>query len=206
MRQDMCQGMRYACVTRQTTETDINICLNLEANPKTGPQVEVATGYGLADHMLNLLAFWAGFDLKLSCKGDLHIDAHHSLEDTAFCLGQALLEALGERKGIARVGYARVPMDEALAEVSVDISGRPYLVYRGNELLPPMLGGEESDVWREFFRAFSAGARLNLHIEYRYGLNGHHLLESAYKGLGLALKQAVALSGNNILSTKGSLD
>ncbi len=198
--------MRQGCITRQTTETDISICLNLAAEPQKGPRVEVATGYGLADHMLTLLAFWAGFDLKLTCKGDLHIDAHHSLEDTAFCLGQALLEALGERRGIARVGFARVPMDEALAEVTLDISGRPYLVYRGNELLPPMLGGEESDVWREFFRAFSAGARLNLHIEYRYGLNGHHLLESACKGLGLALKQAVALSGNKILSTKGSLD
>ena len=121
-------------------------------------------------------------------------------------LGQALLTALGERKGIARVGWARVPMDEALAEVTLDLSGRPYLVYQGAELLPPVMAGEERDLWREFFKSLAAGARMNLHITYQYGLNGHHLLESACKGLGLALRQAVSTTRDHLLSTKGSLD
>ncbi len=198
--------MRQGSITRNTTETQIKVVIGLDPNPETGPEIAVRTGYGMADHMLHLIAFWAGFDLTLTCNGDLHIDAHHSLEDSGFCLGKALLAALGDRKGIRRVGNAKVPMDEALAEVNIDISGRPYLVYRGAELLPPMLGGEEADLWREFFRAFSTAAQMNLHIEYHYGLNGHHLIESACKGLGLALKQATAVAGTAILSTKGSLD
>ena len=198
--------MRQGKITRNTSETRIEAIVGLDRNNASDPQIKISTGYGFADHMLNLVAFWAGFDLTLTCKGDLHIDAHHSLEDTGFCLGKALLEALGDRKGIGRVGNAKVPMDEALAEVNIDISGRPYLVYRGAELLPPMLGGEESDLWREFFRAFATAAHMNLHIEYRYGLNGHHLIESACKGLGLALKQATRVVGTSILSTKGSLD
>ena len=198
--------MRQGKITRNTSETQIEAIIGLDPDPEAGPRISVSTGYGMADHMLNLIAFWAGFDLALTCKGDLHIDSHHSLEDSGFCLGKAFLEALGDRKGIARVGGAKVPMDEALAEVNIDISGRPYLVYRGADLLPPMLGGEESDVWREFFRAFSTSAHMNLHIEYHYGLNGHHLLESACKSLGLALKAATQITGKSILSTKGSLD
>lgn len=198
--------MRQGKITRNTSETQIEVIIGLDPTPETGPRISISTGYGMADHMLNLIAFWAGFDLTLTCKGDLHIDSHHSLEDSGFCLGKAFLEALGDRKGIARVGGAKVPMDEALAEVNIDISGRPYLVYRGADLLPPMLGGEESDVWREFFRAFSTSAHMNLHIEYHYGLNGHHLLESACKSLGLALKAATQITGKSILSTKGSLD
>ena len=193
---------RIARITRATSETDIDLVLNLDGTGK----VSVSTGFGLADHMLDLTAFWAGFDLSLTCRGDSHIDAHHSLEDSALVLGQALLTALGERKGIARVGWARVPMDEALAEVTLDLSGRPYLVYQGAELLPPVMAGEERDLWREFFKSLAAGARMNLHITYQYGLNGHHLLESACKGLGLALRQAVNTSRDHLLSTKGSLD
>lgn len=193
---------RTARITRATSETDIDLSLNLDGTGK----VSVSTGFGLADHMLDLTAFWAGFDLTLTCRGDNHIDAHHSLEDSAMVLGQALLAALGERKGIARVGWARVPMDEALAEVSLDLSGRPYLVYQGAELLPPVMAGEERDLWREFFKSLAAGARMNLHITYQYGLNGHHLLESACKGLGLALRQAVSTTRDHVLSTKGSLD
>lgn len=198
--------MRQGIINRKTSETEIEVTIRLDPDPQTDPKIAVSTGYGLADHMLHLIAFWAGFDLSLCCKGDLHIDAHHSLEDSGICLGKALLAALGDRRGIWRIGSARVPMDEALAEVTIDLSGRPYLVYRGAELLPPMLGGEEADLWREFFRAFSTEARMNLHIEYRYGLNGHHLIESACKGLGLALKQAVARAGTSVLSSKGSLD
>ena len=193
---------RIASITRATSETDIDLSLNLDGAGK----VSVSTGFGLADHMLDLTAFWAGFDLSLTCRGDSHIDAHHSLEDSALVLGQAMLTALGERKGIARVGWARVPMDEALAEVTLDLSGRPYLVYQGAELLPPVMAGEERDLWREFFKSLAAGARMNLHITYQYGLNGHHLLESACKGLGLALRQAVSTTRDHLLSTKGSLD
>lgn len=134
------------------------------------------------------------------------MDAHHTVEDAGFCLGQALLEALGERRGIARMGAGKAPMDEALADVSLDLSGRAFLVYNGAELLPPVLAGEERDLWREFFKALAAGARMNLHINFLYGLNGHHLLETAAKGLGLALRQAVSLNRQGPASSKGMLD
>ena len=194
--------IRTGHVARTTAETDIDLTLCLEGSGKTS----VATGFGLLDHMLTLTAFWAGFDLSLTCKGDTHIDAHHSAEDIALCLGHAFALAVGDRKGIARVGFARVPMDEALAEVTLDISGRPWLEWRGDELLPPVLAGEERDVWREFYKSFAAAARMNVHVAFLYGRNGHHLLESAAKGLGLALAQAVSLTGNVVRSTKGSLD
>lgn len=193
---------RTASVTRVTQETDIALALGLEGRNA----IEVNTGFGLLDHMLTLTAFWAGFDLQVRCAGDLHIDAHHSVEDVGLCLGRALLEALGDRAGIARVGFARVPMDEALAEVTLDISGRPWLEWRGDELLPPLLGGQEKDLWREFYKAFASAGRLNLHIAFLYGKNGHHLLESSAKGLGLALSRAVASTDNVVRSTKGSLD
>ncbi len=193
---------RIATVARTTKETDIKLALNLEGNGK----ININTGVGMLDHMLNLTAFWAGFDLEVSCVGDIHIDAHHTAEDVGLCLGQALATALGERKGIARVGHGRVPMDEALADVTIDISGRPWLEWRGDELLPPILGGEERDLWREYYKAFVSSARMNLHISFLYGKNGHHLLESAAKGLGLALAAAVRVDGQNIRSTKGGLD
>ena len=182
--------IRTGHVARTTAETDIDLTLCLEGSGKTS----VATGFGLLDHM------------SLTCKGDTHIDAHHSAEDIALCLGQAFALAVGDRKGIARVGFARVPMDEALAEVTLDISGRPWLEWRGDELLPPVLAGEERDVWREFYKSFAAAARMNVHVAFLYGRNGHHLLESAAKGLGLALAQAASLTGNVVRSTKGSLD
>ena len=194
--------IREGQVSRTTAETDIALTLRLEGSGRTA----VETGFGLLDHMLTLTAFWAGFDLALSCKGDTHIDAHHSAEDHALGLGQALAQAVGDRKGIARVGFARVPMDEALAEVTLDISGRPWLEWRGDDLLPPVLAGEERDLWREFYKSFAAAARMNVHVAFLYGRNGHHLLESAAKGLGLALAQAVSLTGNVVRSTKGSLD
>lgn len=196
------EGIRSATVQRHSTETQINVSLALEG---TG-DIEVSTGIGMLDHLLTLTAFWAGFDLRITCKGDLHIDAHHSAEDVGLCLGQALAQALGERKGIARVGQGRVPMDEALADVIVDISGRPWLEWRGDELLPPVMAGEERDLWREHYKAFASSARCNLHVSFHYGKNGHHLLESAAKGLGLALAQAVTLHSRNIRSTKGGLD
>ena len=193
---------RHATVQRTTSETDISLCLMLDG---TG-NVSVKTGYGFADHMITLLAFWAGFDLTLECKGDLDVDAHHTVEDVALCLGQAVLEALGDRKGIARVGNAKVPMDESIADIAIDLSGRPFLVLQGEELLPKTIAGEERALWHEFFKSFASGARMNLHIAFLYGTNGHHLLESACKGLGKALRSAVSLSGTSILSTKGRLD
>ena len=197
--------MRSSTYTRTTSETDISVELNLDGSR----QVKVDTGMGFADHMLTLLAFWAGFDLTLTCKGDLHIDAHHSLEDIGLSLGQVFHDCLGDKAGIARVGWAKVPMDEALCDVALDLSGRPYLVYE-DAILPPVLAGEETDVWREFFKSLAATARMNLHMRFLYGKNGHHLMESACKGLGLALRQALTVmpvSGQpTVLSTKGSLD
>ena len=156
--------------------------------------------------MLTLIAFWARFDLDMVCTGDMHVDAHHTVEDAALCLGAALREALGDRRGIRRAAWARVPMDEALADVAVDISGRPWLEYRGDDLLPPVIAREEKDLWREFYKALASSTQCNIHISFLYGKNGHHLLESAAKGIGLALAQAVARSGSGTPSTKGSLD
>ena len=192
---------RTAEVTRTTKETDVSIALNLDGEGR----VEVSTGMGFADHMLTLLAFWAGFDLTATCKGDLEVDAHHSLEDVGLCLGQALAEALGDKAGVNLVAQAVVPMDEALAEVVVDLSGRAYLVY-ADACLPELVAGEEADVWREFFKSLAFRAGMNLHIHYRYGQNGHHLLEAACKALGLALRHAVRRERGGVTSTKGSLD
>lgn len=193
---------RTAARERQSAETSIRLKVSLDGPGKT----YIQTGFGLLDHMLTLTAFWAGMDLQISCQGDMDVDAHHSVEDVGLTLGAALLEALGDRTGIARVGYGRVPMDEALAEVTVDLSGRPWLEWRGDELLPPILAGEEKDLWREFYKALASSARCNLHVAFLYGKNGHHLLESAAKGLGLALNQAMQIQGTTIRSTKGGLD
>ena len=194
-------GKRQAKVVRTTKETDIKLKLNLDGSGK----VKVDTGIGFADHMLTLCAFWAGFDLELTCKGDLEIDSHHSLEDIGLCLGQSLREALGDKAGINRVACAKVPMDEALCEVVIDISGRPYIVY-DDALLPDIIAGDEKDVWREFLKSFAFKAGMNLHVKYEYGQNGHHLLEGAFKALGHALAQAVTVGRKGVSSTKGSLD
>ncbi len=135
----------------------------------------------------------------------MHIDAHHSLEDVGLCLGSALNSALGDRKGIARVGCAKVPMDEALTEVCLDLSGRSFLVYE-EDVLPAVIAGQEKDLWREFLKSLASKAGMNLHVRMFYGQNGHHLLESVFKGLGLALRQAVRVERESVLSTKGGLD
>ena len=193
---------RAARVSRKSAETAIEVFLNLDGSGN----ISVRSGIGLFDHMLTLLAFWANFDLELSCAGDLEVDAHHSMEDCGLMLGTAFREALGDRNGIRRAASAMVPMDEALAQVSLDLSGRSWLIWRNDELLPPVLAGEEKDVWREFYKAFCSEGRFNLHISFLYGKNGHHLLESAAKACGMALKQAIALEGQTIKSTKGRLD
>jgi imidazoleglycerol-phosphate dehydratase len=191
--------IRKAAPERTTKETSIKLELVLDGSGAT----HIQTGVGFADHMLHLLAFWADFDLNLTCAGDLHIDAHHSLEDVGLTLGKALAEALGDKAGIVRLGSAVVPMDEALVEVVLDLSGRPYLVYN-DEPLPALIAGEEKDVWREFFKSLAQEARMNLHIHYRYGRNGHHLVEGAFKALGMALRQAVSRTRTGVPSTKGS--
>ena len=193
---------RCATAERCSKETKIEVSLCLDGEGR----IDVATGFGMLDHMLTLTFFWAGMDLTLRCKGDLEVDAHHTVEDCALVIGEAMQKALGDRAGIARVGYGRVPMDEALAEVTVDISGRPYTVWLGDDILPPVMAGEERDVWREWYKTLANTVRMNLHVSFLYGKNGHHLLESAAKGLGLALSQAIAKSGTAIRSTKGNLD
>ena len=193
---------RIARLQRKTRETDIKVELNLDG----AGRLNIHTGLGLFNHTLELIAFWAGFDLDLTCSGDLDIDAHHSMEDTGLVLGEAIGVALGEKRGICRVGNGRVPMDEALAEVDIDLSGRPWLVWRGAELLPPSLMGEEIDVWREFYKSLAFSGRFNLHITFDYGQNGHHLLESVAKGLGSAFKRAIRIEDDKLRSTKGVLN
>lgn len=187
---------------RKSKETDIRLFLNLDGSGKCACN----TGFGMLDHMLDLFGFWSNMDLEISCNGDLQVDAHHTMEDIGIVLGQAINQALTTRKGIARVGYGRVPMDEALAECTVDFSGRPWLVWRGDDLLPPVIAREEKDIWREFYKALATNAKMNLHISFLYGKNGHHLLESATKSAGIAFAQGVARYGNTIRSTKGGLD
>lgn len=194
-------GKRTTTYNRQTNETSIELRLDLDGSG----QVNVKTGMGFVDHMLTLLGYWAGFDLTLACQGDLEVDSHHSLEDIGLSLGHALAQCLGDKSGIRRVGWARVPMDEALCDVALDMSGRPYLVY-DDAILPALIAGDEKDVWREFFKSFSFNGRFNLHVNFLYGQNGHHLLESACKGVGLALRDAVSAGPvSGAFSTKGSL-
>ncbi len=144
-------------------------------------------------------------DLEIVCEGDLAVDAHHTMEDAGLVFGETMNAALGDKTGIRRVGNGRIPMDEALTTVDIDLSGRPYLVWRGDELLPRSLIGEEIDVWREFYKSFAFAGKFNLHINFLYGLNGHHLLESAAKGLGEALRQAMRNEGSSLRSSKGVL-
>lgn len=191
--------LRRGAYAAQTRETEVDVEIFLDGSGL----YEIDTGVGLLDHFLALIFFWAEMDVKISCKGDVHVDTHHTIEDTGNALGHAFTLARAGGVAIERVGFARVPMDEALADVAVDLSGRPYLVWRGAELLPPVLAGQESDVWREFYKAFSSAGLFNLHISFMYGLNGHHLLESAAKGVGLSLRQALRQSGEAPKSTKG---
>lgn len=186
--------------TRETGETKVAVSLNFYGSG----EARIDTGLGCLDHMLHLFAFWAGFDLELTATGDLHVDAHHTVEDCGLCLGRAIYEATGDKQGLARIGWAKVPMDEAMAEVVLDLSGRPYLVYR-ESVLPPTIFGMEKDIWREFFKSLADQARMNLHIDLAYGENGHHLIEAACKGLGLAMGCAVQSRGDILPSTKGAL-
>lgn len=190
---------RTATVHRQTKETDITVALTLE-----GGAVTINTGIGFFDHMLTALGFYAGFGLEITAKGDLHVDAHHTVEDVGIVLGQALAQALGDKVGITRFGSAFVSMDESLARAVLDISARPYLVY--DAVMPQeRIGDYDSCLTGEFLRALTVHAGLTLHMAGLYGVNAHHLTEAMFKALGLALKQAVAVRGDGVTSTKGAL-
>ena len=191
--------MRTAAITRTTKETDITLTLCLD-----GGEVQASTGIGFFDHMLTALAFYAGWGMKLTVKGDLHVDGHHTVEDTGIVLGQALREALGDKKGIRRFGSAYVPMDEALCFTALDFSNRPYLVFDA-DMPQPMIGDYDACLTLEFMRALSFNAGITLHQKCHYGVNAHHITEGLYKSLGLAIKDAVKVEGTGVVSTKGVL-
>lgn len=195
--------MRQAQVQRTTKETDITASVNLDG---TG-DCDIATGVGFLDHMLEQLGRHALIDIHLRAKGDLHIDTHHTVEDCGITLGQAVSQALGGRTGIERYGHALLPMDEALTRVALDLSNRPYLVWRVT-FTRDKLGELDTEVFREWFQAFAQHAGATLHVETLYGENNHHIIESCYKGLARALKQAVAIDprkADQVPSTKGAL-
>ena len=191
--------MRTASITRTTKETDIALELSLE-----GGDVQVSTGIGFFDHMLTALAFYAGWGMKLTVKGDLQVDGHHTVEDTGIVLGQALREALGDKKGIRRFASAYVPMDEALCFTALDFSNRPYLVFDA-DMPQPMIGDYDACLTVEFMRALAFNAGITLHQKCQYGVNAHHITEGLYKSLGLATKDAVKVEGAGVVSTKGVL-
>ncbi|MFC0220785.1 imidazoleglycerol-phosphate dehydratase [Pseudochelatococcus lubricantis] len=195
--------MRAATVERRTKETDVFISLDLDG---TG-RAEITTGVGFFDHMLDLLARHALFDLKVKVTGDLHIDQHHTVEDTGIALGEAFRKALGDKRGITRYADVHLPMDETLTRVALDISGRPFLVFR-TEFRREKIGNFDTELVREWFQAFAINAGLTLHVETLYGENAHHIAESSFKGLARALRNAVAVDpreGERVPSTKGSL-
>jgi len=197
------QNMRTATVRRVTGETDVNVSVNLDG---TG-QRRISTGIGFYDHMLDQLSRHSLIDLEIETKGDLHIDAHHTAEDTALALGEAVRKALGDRAGITRYGDALIPMDETLTRVALDISGRPYLVWNVR-FSQPQLGQMDSELFKEVFQAFAQTAGITLHVDNLQGVNNHHIVESCFKGLARALKMAVALDprqAGSVPSTKGTL-
>ncbi len=193
---------RSASVRRRTEETDVAIELTLDGSGRG----EIGTGIGFFDHMLLLFSKHGFFDLKVSCKGDLDVDAHHSVEDVGICLGEAFGRALGDRSGIARYGVSYVPMDEALARAVVDLSGRGYLVFVG-ELPSGKAGDFPLELLEDFFRAFAANCGANLHIDLLRGRNGHHCAEAVFKAVARAVAQASAVDPRveGVLSTKGKL-
>lgn len=190
---------RTAVIERNTKETQIRLSLNLD-----GGEVQVSTGIGFFDHMLTAFGFYAGIGLKVAVKGDLYVDGHHTVEDTGIVLGQALKEALGDKKGIRRFGSAYVPMDEALTFTALDFSNRPYLVFDA-EMPQERIGDYDSCLTLEFMRAVAVNGGITLHQKCFYGVNAHHITEGLFKSLGLAVKDAVRIEGARVTSTKGVL-
>jgi len=194
---------RFATVERKTRETRITARVNLDGSGK----YSVKTGIGFLDHMLEQLSRHSLIDLELDAQGDLHIDQHHTTEDTGYAVGEAVAKALGDRKGISRWGSALVPMDETLTRVALDASNRPYLIWKV-KFSKPKLGEMDSELFKEWFQAFVQSAGVTLHVENLYGENNHHIVESCFKGLARALRQAVAIDprrADEVPSTKGVL-
>ena len=194
---------RRATVSRKTKETAITVSVDLDG---TGAY-DVATGVGFLDHMIEQLARHSLIDITLKADGDLHIDQHHTTEDSGIVLGQAIAKALGEKKGIARYGSAYLPMDETLTRVALDVSGRPFLVWKV-EFTRGKIGDMDTELFREWFQAFAQHAGLTLHVETLYGENSHHIAETCYKALARALRQAISLDPRQegrVPSTKGQL-
>jgi imidazoleglycerol-phosphate dehydratase len=195
--------MRRAELTRETKETNIRVKVDLDGSGKA----DIATGVGFLDHMLTHLARHGLFDVCVHAKGDLEIDAHHTVEDIGICLGKVFSQALGDAKGIVRFGHATVPMDEALAEVAVDISGRPFLAFQAS-FRPGRVGKFDAELVEEFFRAFAVNSRITLHIVLRYGSNAHHSIEGIFKAFARAMAEATRIDPRvkGIPSTKGMLE
>ena len=191
---------RTAKITRKTAETDIKLELNLDGSGS----YEIDTGIGFLDHMLTHLSKHGKMDLIVKAKGDLQVDAHHTVEDVAICLGNALTESLGDKKGIARYGQSSVPMEDAMANVSIDLSGRPFCVYNA-EYRTDKIGDFDVECVEEMLRSFSNHGKYNLHVNVPYGTNSHHIAEAIFKALGQAIATAVKITGKEIPSTKGTL-
>ncbi|MCR5757572.1 MAG: imidazoleglycerol-phosphate dehydratase HisB [Selenomonas sp.] len=193
---------READIKRETAETRIALHLNLDGTGKS----RIDSGIGFFDHMLNLMTAHGLMDLDVRCDGDLEVDGHHSVEDIGIALGDAFKEAIGDKKGICRYGTFYLPMDESLAFVSLDISGRPFLVYDGGEMAP-LVGGFDTELVEEFLRAFAVHAGITLHVKVLYGSNTHHKIEAVFKALGHALRIAVSQDPKvkGVPSTKGML-
>ena len=195
--------MRKGSVRRTTKETDVEVAVDLDGSG----QAQVDTGIGFLDHMLDLLARHARIDIVVKAKGDLHIDLHHTTEDVGISLGQAVKQALGDMKGITRYADVHVPMDEALTRVALDISGRPFLVFKA-EFVRDKVGTFDTALVNEWFQAFAMNAGMTVHVETLYGGNDHHIAESCFKGLARALRAAIAIdprAKDEVPSTKGAL-
>ena len=199
---NMSKNKRIAKVSRKTKETDITIELNLDGTGKA----DISTGVGFLDHMLDSFARHGLFDLKVKAEGDLHVDSHHLIEDTGIVMGEAIKEAVGDKKGINRYGFFTLPMDEALVLSAVDLSGRPYLVFDA-VFKTPAMGDYDTQMVREFFYAVSYSAGMNLHLKQLSGENDHHICEACYKAFAKALMGAVAVNERieDVLSTKGKI-
>jgi len=195
--------VRQASVERNTNETRIKARIALDG----AGQYKVSTGIGFLDHMIEQLSRHSLIDIALEAQGDLHIDFHHTTEDCGWALGQALTQALGDRKGIERYGHAYIPMDETLSRVALDLSNRPYLIWKV-AFTRDKLGQMDTELFREFFQAFAQSAGMTLHVETLYGENNHHIVESCFKGLARALRQAITIDprkADAVPSTKGTL-
>ena len=194
---------RTAEIKRTTGETDISIKIDIDGQGKS----DIDTGIGFFDHMLTALSKHSGMDLDIKCKGDLYVDGHHSVEDVGIALGQAFAQAMGDKKGIVRYGSARCPLDEALGDAVIDISGRPFIVFNC-EFTADKCGEMDTQLFEEFFRSFAFNAGITLHISSPYGVNDHHKAEAMFKSLARAIRQAAAIDTrfkDQVISTKGVL-